>query len=286
MNDFYYGLASGSTGNAGLLVLDNTYFLIDLGVSVRRLKSLLDKQGITIENLDAVLITHEHSDHIKGLATFVKSYDTPIYTACGTAEVLLQKYPNAREQLRPFYCGASFEVGDVKVTSFATPHDAADSVGFRFTGKRCKFGYLTDVGFIPASVYEALVGCHAVVLESNYDPEMLYYGPYPPYLQERVSGPRGHLSNFDCAKFAAALVRNGTKQLILSHLSEKNNTPDMVRREIKAVMLAERLSCTLMIAPKDEMKEPIRLAGKEHAYAGNQLGFRWKTGGKVLETGL
>lgn len=263
MNDLYYGLASGSTGNAGLLVLDDTYFLIDLGVSVRRLKSLLDKQGLIIEDLDAVLITHEHSDHIKGLATFVKNYDTPIYTACGTAEALLEKYPNAREQLRPFYCGASFTVGGVKVTSFATPHDAADSAGFRFTGGQCDFGYLTDVGFIPASVREALLGCDAVVLESNHDPEMLYYGPYPAYLQERVAGPRGHLSNPDCAKFAVELVKSGTEQLILSHLSDKNNTPSMARMETEAALMAEKLHCALMIAPKDEMQEPIQLAGKE-----------------------
>ncbi len=263
MNDLYYGLASGSAGNAGLLVLDNTYFLIDLGVSVRRLKTLLGGQGLTIEDLDAVLITHEHSDHIKGLATFVKNYDTPIYTACGTAEVLLEKCPAARKQLRPFYAGASFAAGAVKVTSFETPHDAADSVGFRFTGTQCDFGYLTDVGFLPVSVREALLGCDAVVLESNHDPEMLAHGPYPLYLQERVSGPRGHLSNSDCAEFAVELVRHGAARLILSHLSDKNNTPAMARMETEAALMAHKLGCALTVAPKDAMEAPIPLAGKE-----------------------
>lgn len=265
MKDLYYGLASGSTGNCGLLVLDNTYLLIDLGVSVRRLKGLLEKVHLTIEDLDAVLITHEHTDHIKGLATFVKNYQTPIYTACGTADVLLAKYPNIRDQLRPFYHGAAFEIGSVKVNSFPTPHDAADSVGYRFTGSQMSFGYLTDLGFVPASVREAMLGCDAVVLESNHDPDMLRNGPYPYHLQERVAGPRGHLSNYDCARFAAELVRNGAEQIILSHLSDKNNTPGMARMETEAVLMAEKLHCTMWIAPKDEMAEPIWLQGKEDA---------------------
>lgn len=263
MKDLYYGLASGSAGNCGLLILDDTCLLIDLGVSVRRLKGLLDNVHLTIEDLDAVLITHEHTDHIKGLATFVKNYQTPIYTACGTAEVLLRKYPGMREQLRPFYRGASFEVGSVKVHSFPTPHDAADSVGYRFTGSSMSFGYLTDLGFVPTSVREAMLGCNAAVLESNHDPDMLRDGPYPYHLQERVAGPRGHLSNFDCASFAVDLVRSGAQQLILSHLSEKNNTPAMARMETEAALMAAKLHCTTMIAPKDEMAEPVWLTRKE-----------------------
>lgn len=263
MKDLYYGLASGSTGNCGLLVLDHTCLLIDFGVSVRRLKGLLEKVHLAIEDLDAVLITHEHTDHIKGIATFVKNYQTPIYTTCGTAEVLLEKYPNIREQLRPFYHGASFEIHGVKVQSFPTPHDAADSVGYRFTGSQTSFGYLTDLGFVPTSVQKALLGCDTVVLESNHDPNMLQNGPYPYHLQERVAGPLGHLSNFDCARFAVELVRSGAEQLILSHLSDKNNTPAMARMETEAALMAEKLHCTMMIAPKDEMAEPIWLTGKE-----------------------
>lgn len=265
MKDLYYGLASGSSGNCGLLVLDDTYLLIDLGISVRRLKGLLQKVHLRIEDLDAVLITHEHTDHIKGLATFIKNYQTPIYTTCGTAEVLIHKYPDIKEQLRPFYCGALFQIGCVKVHGFATPHDAADSVGYRFTTEHMSFGYLTDLGFVPTSIRESLLGCDALVLESNHDPDMLRDGPYPYHLQERVAGPRGHLSNFDCARFAVELVRSGAKQLILSHLSDKNNTPAMARMETEAALLAEKLHCSMIVAPKDEMEEPIALMRKEDA---------------------
>lgn len=263
MKDLYYGLASGSTGNSGLLVLDNICLLIDVGISVRRLKGLLETFGLTIADLDAILITHEHTDHIKGLATLIKNYQTPIYTACGTADVLLAKYPNIRDQLRPFYHGAAFEIGGVKVQSFPTPHDAADSVGYRLTGSRISFGYLTDLGFVSAAVREAMLGCDAAVLESNHDPDMLRNGPYPYHLQERVSGPRGHLSNFECARFAVELAREGAEQLILSHLSDKNNTPAMAQMETEAALMADRLHCAMYIAPKNEMTAPVWLQGKE-----------------------
>ena len=265
MKDLYYGLASGSTGNSGLLVLDDICLLIDFGISVRRLKGLLERFRLTIDDLDAVLITHEHTDHIKGLATFIKNYQTPIYTACGPADFLLAKYPNIRDQLRPFYHGAAFEIEGVKVRSFPTPHDAADSVGYRFTGSQISFGYLTDLGFVTASVREAMLGCDAAVLESNHDPDMLRNGPYPYHLQERVSGPYGHLSNFDCANFAAELVRGGAGQLILSHLSDQNNTPAMARMETEATLMADKLHCTMWVAPKGEMEAPVWLRGKEDA---------------------
>ena len=125
MDNFYYSLASGSSGNCGLLALDGTYILIDLGVSVRRLTGLLSGLGLTIDDLDAVLLTHEHIDHIKGMATFVKRHSVPLYTAIGTAEALSRKFPQANDHLRPFYSGANFTVGNVKVYAFPTPHDAA-----------------------------------------------------------------------------------------------------------------------------------------------------------------
>lgn len=263
MQNFYYSLASGSSGNCGLLALGGQYLLIDLGVSVRRLKSTLRGLNLAVEDLSAVVLTHEHIDHIKGLATFVKHYDIPVYASCGTAEAVLTKHPAARAQLRPFYSGASFQIESVCVRSFPTPHDAADSVGYIFEANGIRLGFATDLGFVPSPVREALTGCPTVVLESNHDIYMLETGPYPYPLKQRVGGPRGHLSNPDCASLAAALVRNGTRRLILAHLSEKNNTPGTAKLETEAALLAAGLTCELMVAPRDEMETPISLTAEE-----------------------
>lgn len=263
MEQFYVSFASGSTGNCGLLVLGGTRLLIDLGISVRRLSAELARLGVTIDELDAVLLTHEHTDHIKGLATLLKRHDLPLYTTIGTAQVLLEKHPQARDHLRPFYSGATFLVGGVQVTAFGTPHDAADSTGFRFETEGLCFGYATDLGFVPNSVRQALLGCDVVVLESNHDPDLLRTGPYPYALQQRVAGPRGHLSNADCARLAVELVQSGTRCLILAHLSDKNNTPAHARLETEAALRAAGLTCALFVAPKDAMDEPILLSGEE-----------------------
>lgn len=264
MEPFYYSLASGSSGNCGLLCLGGTYILVDLGVSVRRLTALLSGLGLEISDLAAVLLTHEHIDHVKGLATFIKRHSVPLYTSIGTAEAVLEKFPQAQPHLRPFYSGAAFTIGGVKVTAFPTPHDAAESTGYCFEADGIRLGYATDLGFVPTPVRQALSGCGTVVLESNHDPELLRNGPYPYALQQRVAGPRGHLSNPDCARLAVELARTGTRRLILAHLSDKNNTPGHARLETEAALSAAGLSaCTVLVAPKDAMEEPVRLEREE-----------------------
>lgn len=263
MDNLYYSLASGSSGNCGLLLLGGARFLIDLGVSVRRLTALLRPFGLTADDLDAVLLTHEHVDHIKGLATFVKRHRVPLYTTIGTAQALLEKFPQAKDHFRPFYSGASFTVGSVKVSAFPTPHDAADSTGYVLEGGGARFGYATDLGFVPGPVRAALAGCGTVVLESNHDPDMLREGPYPYALKQRVAGPRGHLSNPDCARFAAELAGQGTRQFILSHLSDKNNTPVLARRQTEAALADVSAGCAVTVAPKEEMAAPVALCREE-----------------------
>lgn len=258
MKNFYQSLASGSTGNCGLLVLGETRLLIDLGISVRRLKIALETVNLKIEKLDAILITHEHTDHIKGLATFVKKYDTPIYASRGTARVLFEKYPIIQNQLNSYDSGATLQIKDVSLKTVPTPHDAVESMGYIFWVQGIRFGYMTDLGFVPTPIRQALRGCTSVVLESNHDIYMLQYGCYPDLLKRRVGGPRGHLSNTDCANLAVDLVRNGTQQIILSHLSEKNNTPTRARLETQTALSDAGLSCQVFVAPVDIM-QPITL---------------------------
>lgn len=259
MERYYLSIASGSSGNCGLYVAGGTAVLIDLGVSVRALRQALGGLGLDIPDLSGVLLTHEHGDHIKGLATFVKKYEVPLYATHATADELTCKAPLAADRLRPFHGGESFPLGGLTVQTFRTPHDAADSVGYILTNGVSSFGYATDLGFMPDAVRRALTGCDTVVLESNHDPYMLETGPYPWPLKQRVGGPRGHLSNPDCAVCAAALAGSGTRTLILAHLSEHNNTPVTAFRETRRALDDAGAHCELYVAPRGVMDEPIRL---------------------------
>ncbi len=256
---YFFSIGSGSSGNSGLYVSGNTAVLIDLGISVRRITAALRRQGLTFSDLACVLITHEHTDHIKGLTTFVKKHRVPLYASRGASEAIAQKEPGALPLLRPFWGGETFTVGDLQVESFLTPHDSPESVGYVLRGEGEAFGYATDLGFMPSAVRSKLLGCDTVVLESNHDLTMLENGPYPYILKQRVAGPRGHLSNVDCAACAVELVKNGTKTLILAHLSEENNCPALALRETQDA-IAGLGDCGVYVAPKDEMDEPIRLS--------------------------
>ena len=253
---YYYSIASGSSGNCGLYMAEGTAILLDLGVSLRKITTALAAVGLSLADIDAVLLTHEHIDHVKGLAMFLKKSDAPVYASRGTAAALADKDPACAARLRAFAGGAAFSVGAVAVQSFETPHDAADSVGYVLACGESRFGYATDLGFIPRDVAAQLHGCAAVVLESNHDPHMLQAGPYPYALKLRVAGPAGHLSNPDCAAFAAELVKTGTRTLILAHLSEKNNIPELALQQTRAA-LRGLPPCEVIVAPRERMAQPL-----------------------------
>ena len=261
---FYYSIASGSSGNCGLYVSDGTAVLIDVGVSLRKLTAALTAFDMKPGELDALIITHEHIDHVKGLAMFLKKTEVPVFASRGTAAALTAKEPAFEGRLTAFESGDAFCVGETTVRSFATPHDAADSVGYILENGRRRFGFATDLGFVPQSAAALLRGCETVVLESNHDPHMLQAGPYPYALKQRVAGPNGHLSNPDCAVFAAFLADNGTRKLVLAHLSEKNNMPALALQQTKNA-LRGREGCTVCVAPRDCMESPVVLGEEETA---------------------
>ena len=258
---FYYSIASGSSGNCGLYLAGETAILIDLGVSLRKITTALQEVGLTTADLTAVLITHDHIDHVKGLPMFLKKADRPIYASRETAAALVRKDAACADRLRAFEVGAEFEVGDVHVNAFDTPHDAPGSVGYILEQQGRRFGFATDLGFVPVEIADQLRGCDAVVLESNHDPHMLQAGPYPYPLKQRVSGPNGHLSNPDCAVCAAELVKTGTKTLILAHLSEKNNMPELALQQTR-IAVRDLPPCAIYVAPRERMEAPI-LLGEE-----------------------
>ena len=242
-------IASGSEGNAALLRSGGTVLLIDAGISARRIRQALSEMQIAAPS--AVLITHEHSDHIKGLKVLSAQCAAPVYASRGTAPLL----PCPAPLCRAFSAGDSFSVGALTVRSFSTSHDAADSVGYRIDGPDGSFGLLTDTGFVPDAAAEVLRGVDILLLEANHDEEMLRTGPYPYPLKERILGPRGHLSNAAAAEFALCMARAGTGTVLLAHLSKENNTPAAAEYAVARRLQSEGQSVRLSVAPRSERSE-------------------------------
>ena len=222
-------LYSGSRGNAFLVEAPTGRILIDAGRSAKKLSAALAEIGIEPDALDAILVTHEHNDHVSALPVFLKHHPLPVHLPRACA-YKLECDPCAASCLLPHAPISTKMIAGMTIRSFPTPHDSRGSVGYRIEiptdGGIFRFGYATDIGYVTKEIEDALIGCDAVVLESNHDPEMLEAGPYPYDLKLRIASRRGHLSNPDCAEFASRLCKSGTKALMLAHLSEENNTPD------------------------------------------------------------
>ena len=225
-------LYSGSSGNSVFVSSGSTNILIDAGKSAKALCNALKQIGSDIKEIDAIFITHEHSDHVSALEVICKSNDIPVHIT-NTSAKKFDRTPDSFVHRRivrhdPIYTET---VGDITVTSFRTPHDSMMSVGYRIEfisgGEKHVFGVATDIGYISESIKEGLVGCEAVVLEANHDLQMLDDGPYPYNLKLRIKSNKGHLSNLDSACFAAYLAQNGTKRFLLAHLSAENNQPEL-----------------------------------------------------------
>jgi len=227
-------LASGSTGNAVLIEMGGKRLLIDAGISARRIERGLAGVGIAVEKLDGILITHEHSDHIKGMEVLLKRYRLPVYARPATWEAM-----PARDRIPPEcqrYLGDSLDLGAVKIVPFAISHDAVEPVGFCFYYQNTKWVLATDLGVVTRSVAEALAYADVAILESNHDIEMLKNGPYPPFLKQRIKGQQGHLSNYDAGQILARIPRQAIMQVFLAHLSQKNNRPSLAERTVSQVL--------------------------------------------------
>ena len=242
-------LASGSCGNALILSLGETNLLLDAGISCLRITRGLRALGLEPAALSAVLITHAHTDHIGGLATFARKYDVPVYASLGTAEALALQIPDVLPRLRCFAAGDAFAIGACLVQSFPTSHDAPESVDFRIDADGASFGALTDTGYVTDAAAAVLPGADTLLLESNHDVELLRRGPYPYPLKQRILGERGHLSNDAAAAFAAEAAARGTRQIVLAHLSAENNSPALA---LQAAETALDGRAALRVAPRSE----------------------------------
>lgn len=226
---FVYSLCSSSKGNATYIGTQETGILIDAGLSLRQFSRSLAFAEIAPDAVKAIFITHEHSDHIKGLTSIAKVLQVPIYASRETLEYLVQKdvIPPGSTICEINRKCAHF--GGIQIKAFTTPHDSAHSLGYRLTfeenGKTASI--CTDLGHVTDEVFSNLRGSDFVLLESNYDPAMLQSGPYPRFLKERIASEQGHLSNADCGRTLLALFHEGTSKFLLGHLSEQNNRPEL-----------------------------------------------------------
>ncbi|MCL1823709.1 MAG: MBL fold metallo-hydrolase [Oscillospiraceae bacterium] len=250
-------LCSSSSGNSVFIGSRNAGILIDAGCSLKQLRFLLDSCGTSIDAVKAVLITHEHKDHIKGLFQLTKHYpDIPVYASEGTLCALTAD--GAVASMANLHDKSALKNApvDYYIKAFNTPHDGAESLGFILedSSNDYKIAYCTDLGTITNEVRKNVTGCDFIFLESNYQPELLQRNPnYPPFLKKRIASEYGHLSNGDCADFLIELLKNGAKRFILGHLSRENNTPEIAYN--KAVTRLSRQGAvmnrdyTLEIAP-------------------------------------
>lgn len=254
-------LASGSSGNAALFSRGETHLLIDMGVSCRRICQSLAALGLEPGMLSGVFVTHQHTDHIGGLATYIKKYRTPIYCTPAVSRQLSYRLAGIEPLLRPVGLGEGVSFGDTDLEILPTSHDCAESAACHFRTPEGRVGYLTDTGYIPEETGTRLLGADLLVLESNHDVEMLRSGPYPFPLKKRILGLEGHLSNADAASYAASSVRAGTRAVLLAHLSEENNTPDLALDALRRTLEAAGLSARFSAAPRDTMSEALTLEG-------------------------
>jgi phosphoribosyl 1,2-cyclic phosphodiesterase len=222
-------LASGSSGNVAFVATNRTRILVDAGLSFKELERRLASIGETADRFDAILVTHEHCDHVSGLLRLARKLKlkTPIYVSRLTHPLI--DWEGMQPPVERFQAGTDWTIGDIKVESFTIPHDAIDPVGFRLSAEGVKLGIATDLGYMPDSIKYRLQGCQALLLESNHDLEMLKVGPYPWSVKQRVMGRNGHLSNHVVCDYLETDFDNATQVLILGHLSEHNNHPEIVR---------------------------------------------------------
>lgn len=229
-------LASGSSGNAALVRSDNTIILVDAGLSAKQLRERLSSCNVAPEEIDGILITHEHGDHVKGLPQWCKQYKTPLYSNRHTATILRSKTPH-QEEWKIFETGSSFSIGTLAVQSFAIPHDAVDPVGFVVREKTASFGFLTDLGYPTRLVLEALRPVQGLLLEANYDQELLQQDTKRPWaVKQRISSRHGHLSNEAAAEVLQHLLHEQLSHVVLGHLSADCNKEELALAAIDRVI--------------------------------------------------
>ena len=226
-------LASSSKGNATVISAGGTHLLVDTGISATRIRKGLAECGLAVCDLSGVLFTHEHTDHISALSVLMKKTNASVHMNSLSARYAERKYPALTGRICEHPLIYEHVQGGVSIRSFPLSHDSASCVGYTvsFHGEKI-FATATDTGYISSDALSTLCGCKYVFCEANHDTDMLLFGIYPPFLKERILSTRGHLSNKDCASLVHSLFEHGCERIMLSHLSEENNRPEIALREV------------------------------------------------------
>ncbi len=250
-------LSSGSKGNSCYVETDETKILIDVGTTTQYIVNELEKLGVKPDDIDAVLITHAHVDHIHGLKTFIRKYNPIIYVTEKLLGILEEQVGKFRYEL---YQDREAIIKDIRINTIRTSHDAGEQMGFIIKNKSKSMVYITDTGYINSRYYEELSNRNLYVLESNHDVLMLKNGPYPYFLQQRVISDKGHLSNKQASNYLCKFIGKDTKKIVFAHLSEKNNTEEKVLETFKETLEENNMKFNnIIIARQNEPTEVIEI---------------------------
>lgn len=256
-------LGSGSEGNALVVCVPGTTILLDCGFSLAETTRRLARLGLQPQQLDAILVTHEHTDHISGVASLARRYQLPVHASYGTLSALAERL--AQSQCVALTSDRPYTLGALLIEPFAVPHDAREPLQYVVGDGHQRLGVLTDVGCTTPHIQDMLSGCDGLILETNHDADLLERGPYPAGLKARVRGRFGHLANEQAAQLLASLDRSRLQWVAAAHLSQRNNTPDHARQALASVM-----ACAPEMIPVVDQQE----------------GLGWKTLGEPAATPL
>ncbi len=258
----FCSLYSGSSGNSLLVKTENTNILIDAGVSSKKIETALNSIDIDPSSLDGILITHEHTDHVQGLGTFAKKYDLPVFVNQKTLDAMpKQKEKISEKNINLIKIEEKFEIKDLKIKPFAIPHDAVNPCGFNIFKDNRKISIATDIGHMSNGIIKNLEDSLFILLEANYDPEVLMCSKYPYQLKTRIAGPTGHLSNEMAGKTISYLLKSGLKQAMLGHLSKESNFPELAYKTVIDELMPNfsENNFKLSVAKRDESSPLISI---------------------------
>ena len=259
----FCSLYSGSSGNSLFVESQNTKILVDAGVSCKKIEKALEDIDVNPSTLDGILITHEHSDHVQGLGTLSKKFDLPVFVNQETLDAMpTQKDKISDKNIKTFKVTEKFEIGDLTINPFSIPHDAANPCGFNIYKDDKKISIATDIGHITNSILKELEESLFIMLEANYDPNVLKCSTYPFNLKTRIAGPTGHLSNEMAGKTISYLIKSGLKNAMLGHLSKESNFPELAYKTVVDELLENNYnenSLLLSVASRTEHSKLITI---------------------------
>ena len=259
----FCSLYSGSSGNCLFVETDNTKLLIDAGVSLKKIEEGLNNMNIDPSSLDGILVTHEHSDHIKSLGSLSKKFDLPVFANQKTFDAMPKQVEKISDKnINKFNVNEKFCINDLEINPFSIHHDAANPCGFNFLNNNKKISIATDIGHMDNAILKKLEGSSFILLESNYDPEVLKYTKYPFLLKQRIAGPNGHLSNNMAGKVINYLINNGLNTAMLGHLSKESNFPALAYQTVADEIISSGTDISkinLSVASRDTIGDIVHI---------------------------